>query len=176
MTERFLTIEEIKAIPPDQYPFLVFSDNPRSLFGWGIKVRTKGVYDHFMWLIGPDLLASQRWWFQKRTVDSYSGYTLKLVNNPDWTPAEKTMLIGAIMADVNKPWYRTLYDVPGILGQAVGIPEINIPWLDYCSERGSYLKLVDPEYNLKHPDPVELNRWTKERPDKYKVYGRYAPE
>lgn len=174
--EKFLSLEEIKAIPIDKYPFMVFSDNVRGFFSWGVKVRTKGSYGHFMWLVGPDQLVSQSFSYKVHSLKDYSGSTMKLVYNPKWTAQEQFVLIKAIVEDALKPWYRTLYDYLGIVGQAIGVEAFNSPFNSFCSERGKYLKLVDPEYDLCSPSPVELNKWTKERPDRYKVYGRYAPD
>jgi len=176
MTEQLLSLENIKQIPQAHYPLMVFCDNPCSFFSWGVKARTKGVYGHFMWLFGPNQLASQGLWLQEKTVEAYTGYTMKFVWNPNWTSIERALIISAIKQDLALPWYKTLYDVPGIFGKAIGLSFINIPWLSYCSERGRYLGLIDPGYTIKHPSPSQLNQWTKERPDRYSVYGRYATE
>jgi len=52
---------------------------------------------------------------------------------------------------------------------------MNRKGLDFCSERGKYLGRIDPAYNLDHPDPSELNAWTKNS-GRFEVTGRYAPE
>jgi hypothetical protein len=44
MSDEFLTLDELKKIPLDEYPFIVFADNIRGLFSWAVKVRTKGSY------------------------------------------------------------------------------------------------------------------------------------
>ena len=171
--ERTLSLDDVRRIPRDLYPFMVFADNVRGIFSWGVKTRTKGVYGHFMWLIGPGTLASQGWCYRTSNVDHYASNTMKLVYNPLWRNEEKEYIVSAITADVSKPWYKTFYDIPGIIGELLGIDAINLPGRDFCSEHGKYLRLVDPEYNLKSPTPTELNLWTKVRGDRYKVYGRY---
>lgn len=174
--ERVFTLDDIKSIPPGAYPFMVFCDNVRGLFSLGVKIRTKGVYGHYMWLIAPDTFASQWFYFRLFTVDNFKNETLKLVYNSKWTDKERDILNSAILNDLKKPWYRTLYDVPGIFGQLLGIDRIQMPGLDFCSERGKYLKLIDPKYDLKSPTPTELNNWTKANPDRYQVFGRYCPD
>ena len=155
---------------------MVFCDNVRGLFSLGVKIRTKGVYGHFMWLIAPDTFASQWFYFRLFTVDNFKNETLKLVYNPKWTDKERDILNSAILNDLKKPWYRTLYDVPGIFGQLIGIDRISMPGLYFCSERGKYLNLIDPKYDLKSPTPTELNNWTKANQDRYRVFGRYCPD
>jgi hypothetical protein len=174
--ERYLTIDDIRTIPPGAYPFMVFCDNIRGLFSLGVKIKTKGSYGHFMWMIAPDTFASQWFYFRLFTVDHFTGDTLKFVHNPNWTDKERDILISAVLIDLKKPWYRTLYDVPGMFGELLGIEAINLRSFDFCSERGKYLNLIDPEYDLRSPTPTQLNTWSKERGDRYKVYGRYTPD
>lgn len=174
--ERYLTLDDIKAIPPGAYPFMVFVDNIRGFFSLGVKIRTKGSYGHYMWLTAPDTFASQWFYYKLFKVDDFKGESLKLVYNPAWTDKERDILTAAILIDLKKPWYRTMYDVPGMFGELLGIDRINMPGLDFCSERGKYLKLIDPKYDLKSPTPQQLNDWTKANQDRYKVYGRYTPD
>jgi len=174
--ERYLSLDEIRGIPVGMYPLMVFSDNIRGLFSLGVKIRTHGSYGHFMWLVAPDTLASQWLYYRLFTLDHFEGSTMKLVYNPNWTDKEREILTSAILFDLKKPWYRTLYDVPGILGELLGLDWINMTCLNFCSERGRHIKLVDPEFDLRSPTPAQLNSWTKARPDRYKVFGRYTPD
>lgn len=176
MGERILSLDEIRSIPAQYYPLMVFSDSVRSFFSLGVKIRTKGSYGHFMWLIGPDELASQWFIFRRFKVDHYRNSILKLVHNPQWSPAGKAVLLTAIQKDLAKPWIKTRYDALAILGQLVGLKWIQTPWLKICSDYASYLGLVDSEYDLKYPSPVDVNQWTKEHNPPYEVYGRYMPD
>jgi hypothetical protein len=170
-----MTLSELKNIPLGEYPFLVFSDNVRGIFSFLVRVRTRGYFGHVMWLVGPDELASQWFYFKRFSLDHYSFCNLKLVHNAGWTGSEKALLITNIREALKRPWYQSLYDVPGIIGQLIGIPSLQVPWQDYCSETGDFLKAVDSDYDLKSPDPEELNQWTKARQDRYSVYCRYSP-
>jgi hypothetical protein len=174
--EHYMTIHDMMAIPCKDYPLLVFADNVRGLFSMIVKNRTKSAWGHTMWLIGPNELASQWFYFKCFTLRHYDFCNLKLVHNPSWTIEEKDKIIKYIVRDLNKPWYKTLYDIPGVIGQLIGLPRlVQLPWFDYCSETVDYLSLVDRDYNLKSPNPGEVNEWTKARGDRYKVYGRYSP-
>jgi hypothetical protein len=181
MSDQFMTIEELKQIPLDEYPFIVFADNIRGLFSWAVKVRTKGSYGHLMWLIGPNQLATQSWYFHKASLDDYSECNMKLVSNPSWPRDEKVKLLNAISVDLRKPWYKTIYDFPAILGQLLGLDWLQSTHNRICSECINYLSLVDPEFALwfltEHtPNPSEVNLWTKSRGDRFKVRGRYSPD
>lgn len=173
--EHYLSLDDIRAIPSTDYPFLVFADRLRGFFSWGVKVRTKSFYGHFMWLTGPDEMVSQSWGYKAHPVQDFQDYALKLVNNPAWTAYERQRLIDAIRKDLALPWYQNTYDWVGIIGEALGFKLINLPNRYYCSERSYYLSLVDPEYCLRHPNPSQVNNWTKQR-DRYKVFGRYSPD
>jgi len=159
---------------PGPYPQLVFADNARGLFAYGVKLKTKGFYGHFMWLIGPNELASQHWYFQRQKLDDYHNCYLKFVHNPSWSNLERIKILVAILNDLALPCYKTLYDVPGVIGQLFGLDWFNLPGFDFCSERGKYLQEVDSAYDLKYPNPSELNIWTKNS-GRFEVSGRYTP-
>ena len=157
------------------FPQMVFSDAVRKLFSFGIKVKIKGLYSHFMWLIARNTLASQGLWFNVTNLDHYAGCYMKFVHNPEWTEMDCLKIFIAINKDLDLPWYKTLYDAPGIVGELFGLDWFNLPGFDFCSERGKYIALVDPTYDLKSPDPTELNLWTKNS-GRFEVSGRYVPE
>lgn len=172
----FLSADEILAIPPFLCPMVVFSDSLRGFFSWAIKVHEHGCYNHAMWLLPGNLVASQNMVYQKQPIQNYIGnFRLKLWYCPDWTAEERKIILAMIEKHVSKPWYKRVYDVPAIFGQLLHLDFIQTPGLDICSDSGAYLKLVDPQYNLKHPDPEEVNHWL-EGHTKYKVYGRYVPD
>ena len=160
---------------PGPFPQMVFADNARGLFAYGVKLKTHGFYGHFMWLIGKNELASQWFWFQRQHLQHYKKCYLKFVHNPSWTDLDRIKLIVAIKDDLALPWYKTLYDVPGIIGQLFGLDWFNLSKFDFCSERGKYLKEVDPTNDLKYPNPSELNKWTKNS-GRFEVSGRYTPD
>jgi hypothetical protein len=157
------------------FPQMVFVDRTSGMFALAVKAKTKGIYGHFCWLVGPDELASQWFWFRREHLEHYKGAYIKFVHNPNWTDLDRIALLTAIKIDLALPWYKTRYDVIGIIGELFGIKWMNRPGLDFCSERGRYLSLVDPQYNLAHPDPTQLNLYTKSS-GKYEVTGRYIPD
>lgn len=176
MPDRFISLDEMKAIPEDLCPMLCFTFSLKGLFARGVIAKTTGYYGHFMWLLAPDVFASQWFWFRRFGVDHFSGCNLKLVYNPSWNASKKETLKRAIRADLDKPWYSTWYDVRAVIGILVGWIGLQNPRLRMCGETAEYLRLVDPEFDLHVPTPTDVNLWTKARGDRYKVYGRYMPD
>ncbi len=174
--DRMLSLRDIECIPHHLYPLMVFADNERGLFSLLVKQRTKGFYGHFMWLIGPNVLASQTLTFRLYELGEYADVCeMKFVYSEGWTSQQRFDLLSAIHQDLKKPWYKRMYDIPGVVLRLFGL-KWNIGKAYFCSERGSYLKMVDPEYDLVSPTPSDLNIWTKARQDRYSVYGRYFPD
>jgi hypothetical protein len=172
-----LTAKDLENIPQEALPMPVLSDNLRSFFSWGIKVHEEGCYNHFMWMIHPGMMASQNFLFQSQSVKDYTkGCRLKLWYCKQWTAEDRHTIIKAIEDCTNKPWYKRMYDVPAIIGKLFYQNWFVIPGLKICSDYGYILKLRDPEYDLPHPDPEEVNHWLEARPDRYEVYGRYLPD
>lgn len=178
--ERFFTdIKELEGALGDGV-FLVLSDNLRGLFAFGIRVRTKGSYAHMMWKV-PGGLASQSLTFRHLPLHDYAGCTMKFIHNPDWTEEQKRTLLSKIQEDLDKPWYRRFYDIPAIIGQLFGCDWLQFGKAMICSERIVYLRYIDPEADewLKEhptPTPTDVNKWTKDRKDRYEVFARYSPD
>jgi len=170
-----LTREEVLRIPIYLLPMPVLSDNIRSFFSWGIKVHERGNYNHFMWLIRPGIVASQGLLYGAESIDTYfEKCRLKFWYHPNWTQVHRQKIMAAIQKHLDRPWYRRIYDVPAIFGQLFW-HELQTPGLDICSDSGSYLAEVDESYDLRHPDPEQVNKWMESKPE-YKVYGRYLPD
>ena len=172
-----LTRNDLENIPQDMLPMPVLSDNLRSFFSWGIKVHEKGCYNHFMWMIHPGQLASQNVLYQAQSVKDYvDSCRLKLWFCSTWSPDDRISVIKTIEDQLGKPWYKRLYDVPAIIGQATNCPWIQVPGLSICSDYGRFIGLKDPNYKLKFPDPEDVNHFLEGNPDRYEVYGRYLPD
>lgn len=158
------------------YPKLVFCDSAFGLFGFLIRRKTKGSYSHFMIEVGPGMVASQSFLFRLQDILDFKFYHLKYVVGVHWTSEARQQIIDEINVRLKLPWYRKLYDIVGVLGHAIGLEKLNIPWLNFCSEWGRLVKIADPEFDLESPTPTDINEWTKARKDKYKVVGRYTPD
>jgi len=170
--------EEVLNIPREDLPLMVFSDNIRSFFSWGIKAHEHGCYNHFMWMIEPEKVISQDWIFHEVPLDKYlnSKHRLKFVRGFKWDFVKKSRIRIALGSLLRRPWYKKLYDPIQIVGKAVGCDWLQIPGLNICSDYGIVLQDVDVDFDLKHPSPTEINQYTKSRPDKYEAYLRFIPD
>jgi hypothetical protein len=168
MEEHFYPMEYWKNFS-GPFPQLIFCDNATGFFSLFVKRKTRSFYGHFCFLIAKDAIASQWFYFQRQTLDHYAGAYLTFVSDPKWTDTDRVKMLVDIHNDLSLPWHKTLYDVPGVVGELLGLNWMNLPGFDFCSERGRYL----PGYDLRHPDPGELREWTKRRG--FTVTGRYAP-
>jgi hypothetical protein len=174
--QEFFTKYNLLNIPEYLCPMFVLSDNLRSLISAGIKKHEKGSYNHAMWYLGNGIIASQNLLFQTEHIRNYwNKCRMKFWYCPLWSGEERRILKAKILADTQKPWYRRIYDPVAILGQLVHLDWLQIPGLDICSDKGRYLGEFDPTYNLKNPDPEDINKWLETNP-RYKVYCRYAPD
>ena len=179
--ELTLTAEDVRKIPTSVMPLIVLSDNLRSFLSWGIKAHTKGCYSHVMMLIDTETLVSQDFpFFREVPVDKYlqGGHRLKFVGNSAWTNQQRLVMRLTAKRDARLPWWKRRYDLLGILGQFCGVESINVPWLNYCSEKvAGLIKIADPLLQMKHPSPDDMNWYMENNQNRgYYVYGRYAPD
>lgn len=182
--ERYMTLDEIRAIPGEHYPIFMYSDGG-SPFGWLIRKVDGSAGSHLWTLVGPDQIANQSITFRLVPVAVMRGYVTKLIWNPEFTREQRETMLKSINDRLSLPWYRRMYDVIGLIGEllekAVGL-DLNLKRLDFCSESVSRaLALVDPEYSEwlyenPSPTPKEFNLWTKVHNPPWSVYGRYAPD
>jgi len=175
--------ELIEIIQGYGYPQMMLTRNTRSFIGSKISDTTKGFYNHFCWLTSPNKVASQDWIFKEVPLDDYLNekYVVKFVTDTRWSISTKVRLLLKIREDLNKPWYKKLYDPLAIFGQWSGLKWIQNPMNDICSDKIKILKDVDPDYNLKFPSPTDINAYQKahqktDEREGYLVTGRWMPE
>jgi len=169
------TIDEIESIPQEMLPMLVLGANNMSFLSWAIERRTQSHYAHLMWLHRPGFFATQDLWYKESPVSKYKGVRLKLWYNKTWRQQDKIQILYRINAELEKSKWETRYDFLAILGQLIGKIHIESPWSNICSDWANLLKLSDPDYDLQHPSPGDVNQWLKEHP-KYACYTRYLPD
>jgi hypothetical protein len=175
----YMTEDEILEIPERDLPLAVLSSNATSPFAFGIMVKRKAIWNHFMWMHKPGFLATQDLTYREVPVQNYFGYNkrLKFWRNPNWTDVERHEIRRQIYIWLSKPPLTTFYDWVAIIGQALNLVWIQNPATRICSDYGSFLREsgVDLEYNLKHPAPDQIDDWFNSHSN-YQVYGRYAGE
>lgn len=176
-----MTLDEIWAIPKEHYPIFMYCDGG-SLFGWLIRMVDKSAASHLQIYIAPQVIASQGLYFKTFPVSHLKGYNTKMIWNPAWTPEERKTMIDFINCRLALPWWKTLYDVPGVIGEALNWEWLQVKKWDFCSEAvARVLMLIDSSFALwlidnPSPTPREFNLWTKAHNPPYEVYGRYSPD
>jgi len=175
--------ELINQISPYGYPQMVLTRNLRSFIGAEISDVTKGSYNHFCWLINKDEIASQDLLFKIVPIDSYLEgiHIVKFVTDTRWTDLIRIRIYQLIKEELALKWYEKRYDVLAILGQWTGWKWLQSPFADICSDKAKYLRGIDPDYNIKHPSPTDINNYQKlhqKTVDKegYFVTARWLPE
>ena len=177
--ERVLSYNDLLTIPKEYYPLATLCFNPGAFFSFAVAGKTHGNYGHFMWLIGPNEFATQSWWFKSVPIEKYKNYEMKFVYNPGWSEAQKIILIKSLREDLAKSKWETRYDVWALFWYLVELKPLNNKKLEVCSDSADHFKHVDPRYDLKNPDPEDVNKWmklTKWTPENrfgHLVYGRY---
>lgn len=176
------------SIPAPDFPLIVFSDNTSGLIEFLIKVRTDGNYNHVMWAIAPNTLASQGNTYSTVGFDRYmkKENRLKFVKVTGLTESQNLLILQSIKQKLARPWYQKMYDWIGILGQAIGWRGFSTPGWDYCSEdvprhllyMASFLDQDSPIKKAifaipPHLNPGDLNDHFKKYPDIFEVYGRW---
>ena len=175
--------ELIEIIQGYGFPQMMLTRNTRSFIGSKISDTTKGFYNHFCWLVHPNRVASQDWIFKEVPLDDYLNekYVVKFVTDTRWDVSTKVRLLLKIREDLNKPWYRKLYDPLAIFGQWSGLKWIHFPGLEICSDKAKYLRAHDPNFNIPNPNPTDINNFQKAHQktgsrEGYLVTARWLPE
>jgi len=164
------------------WPLIVLSDNTFSLLGWAIRHAQRrqhqaGYYQHVMVLFRRGTVASQEFsGLTRLPLSQYmqGSHRLKAWHNPDWPSFRVAAALRYIRRRLDAPWYRRLYDPLSILGQWLGLPWLQCPGLNNCSEfAAEVLRILEPEFDLKNPTPSQINSWCQKH---LVLWGRYDPE
>jgi len=179
ISEEVYIYDDIMKIDPKYLPLPTFCFNPCSPFTLGVAKKTEGDWSHFMWMTAPGVFASQSWWFMTKSIDDYRNYTMKFIYNPSWTATQRKAILDSLLLDLAKPKWETRYDVLALLGHLVGLRWLQSKRFEICSDSADHIKHADNRYDLKDPDPSEVNawmkfhRWSADNPNGYLVLARY---
>jgi len=174
-----MTVKNLRKIDPYQIteqdcPVFVQSADIKSFFGWGIRKRTKSNWNHSMIMRMPGKICTQGNTYKEIDAGEYmdKGQMMKFWTCHDITEAERNAIMIKIYSDLKKPWYKKMYDWPGVFGQFFGLRWFNVPGLNYCSERvSSKVKIILPEVQ-KHPTPENIDSLFK-KSKRMKILGYY---
>ena len=115
------------------------------------------------------------------------GNRLKFVEVLGLTPVQRNLILASINKKLALPWWKKLYDWPGIVGQAIGLKWVNINGLNYCSEDAALhlRKLIDfTDRELrealtgipKHGSPQDLSDYCQKNPNTFKTVGKWESD
>lgn len=166
-----MPLTNLKIIDPyeitqDQCPMFIQAADMRSFFGWGIRVRTKSNWNHSMIMRTPGKVVTQSWTYKEIDIKVYmqKGIILKFWRCKDITQEERDEIASIIDYDLKQPWYKGRYDVLGVIGQLFGMRWLNVPWLNYCSEKAEeVVRIIIPGIG-KHNTPEDLDCKFKNTP------------
>ena len=167
------------AIERKDLPLIVFSDDLRGFFAWGIRVHSEGNYSHSMIMINEQKVISQGGTYSEVLINKYMNnrYRIKFWKIKNLSNEEYIDITNAVKKDLSANWWQKSYDWLGILGQLFKLRGINNPMQYYCSERiARYLRLTSIKDKIPlHPSPSQLNNLFKTIPE-MEVFGYWESE
>lgn len=169
-----------RELPLNNKLIVVLCDDRSGAVGSVIKVHSGGNYNHGMTMSKKGMVASQAGTFKEFSVERYMkpGILMKFWEISGISDEETAAIKEDIEKDLKKPWWMTLYDVPGILGQAVWLRWIQIPGLYYCSERvaKNCRKARSLSWFGTRPNPSDLDKLFNEHPGHMKLLGYWLSD
>jgi hypothetical protein len=177
ITDKLITVEDIKGLPDSEFPKMVLTNGYTSVFGFLISLATKDFWTHFMWLINQGEVATQWWWFRRMPIDNFRKHSIKIWDSPSWTDLEKRVMLQFIEGNLSRGKWETHYDVWGLIKKAFGYDSPG--GHDFCSETVDVLATIDEgcrkwmSQNCS-PSPEEVNSWLKAE-QRFRVFGRIQP-
>ena len=95
---------------------------------------------------------------------------------------EKSLIYSAVTKRLKLPWWKRFYDFPNLLGQAIGVHWLEMPYLCICSQEvaDDYIRSVPRVWNslsdvdkrtLQNPSPADLDKIIDSRADLFVVIG-----
>jgi len=163
----------------DDLPLIVLSTLSSGFIAMWIRWRTKASYSHIMTMLWPEEFVSQGNTFSTVPISRYmiERSRLKFWKIKDLTGDETYLIYKRINTRLKLPWWKRLYNFPGIFGQMTGLKRINsIFGFPYCSQQVNRDVLDDIIEGVPdNPSPKDLNEFFKEHP-RMEVYGRWAAD
>jgi len=158
-------------------PLFVLSDDLRSFFSWGIRLHTKNNYSHIMIMVEPGSFVTQGFTYSKVPIKKYLKPQIRLKFWQYKNISHNTIvdIIEAVRKDLAKSWWLKQYDPIGIIGQALHLRCLQIPWRHYCTERViKYIQLTRLPIKIRR-NPGEIDKFFESR-EEMQVYGYWWKE
>ena len=172
-------------------PCVYLFDDVRSGLSGEICAHEEGFYSHCAMGLGrgtpgAPMIVNQIQTIRLSPLADYlvPAYRVKCVEllAPPWNPNGFAAGVEIAQREADRvlalPWYRRLYDGPGVLGQGLRLPRwFGLPGGWYCSEAVAHFIwpiMMDSDRSLGlHPNPEELNGWLKVQIDDMRARVAY---
>jgi hypothetical protein len=184
-----MQITDPQTIPQSSLPLFVFSDSATDFIAFLITWRTKGTWNHAMLLANQDKFAAQAWTYAEVPIAVYmkKGSRLEFFSLVNTTANIEKAVQDYVSRRLAAPWWHKVYDFVGILGQAVGMPKIHTPGLEYCSVDvtnclktiANLLPTADQATIDAIPNeinPQDLHDYMVMNPKTFALYGQYEAD
>ena len=104
-------------IKSEDLPLIVFSDDLRGFFAWGIRVHSEGNYSHSMLMIREGTFVTQGGTYSEIPITKYMSnrYRLKFWKIKGLTEDDKSRIRFAVDEDLAQNWWHKSYDFLGII-------------------------------------------------------------
>lgn len=189
-----LNIPDPRLLAASLGPWIVLSNNTKDPIAQAIDFRTdiKGIdpIDHAMLSInqGEFVWESMSIWnaYRQGPMETFmvQGGQLKFVQLVNNNPAFTAAFSKSVQKRLARPGFENSYDFLGIIGQAVGLPFIHTPGLEYCSV-DVIRHLVNACPTLPKEDQIVINNIPREsnpeglyqiilaNPSTFKIYAQW---
>ncbi len=177
-TGRMMKIINPLELTFDDLPLFVLSDDLRSFISWGIRAHSKGNYNHIMMMVRPRVFATQSFLYKEVNIKKFMKPSVRM---KFWQPQidniTKIEITDKVEKALEAPWWKRRYDFLGVAGQFLNIRWIQVPYLNYCSEREAENARLIPFCRdiPKRPTPADMNRYFKTKTE-MKVLGYWFEE
>lgn len=184
-----MLINDPRLILQPDLPLIILSNQPNSLISALIDWRTDGSHCHAMLMIDHGEVVTQGFTYKTVPIDNYMKKNgemtfVALVNS---NISFKIAFRNSVDDRLKTPWYHKMYDFLGIFGQAIGMPWIHTPGLEYCSVdvirhlTNACGALPKSDQDVINAIPAQTNPqrfWEiiRNNPDTFAVYGRWSSD
>lgn len=183
-------INDPRGIPIAVLPLGVLANQANDIISDAIDWSTNSAVDHAMVMVEPGQFACQCFSGYKNVpISSYMkiGSRLKFVSLVNINSTASLAISNAVSSRMALPWWRKQYDWLGILGQALHMPWIHTPGLEYCSVdllrcwKAGAVHLPNHDYMVimsipSESSPSVLNQYVQKYPEVFSVYGEYLAD
>lgn len=128
-------IEDPRLIPQSYCPTFISKSSTTDFESFLIQWDTAGCWNHSMLMRTQEKVVWQGLQIVEKPIDLYmnKGTRLDFFTLKDINPSAISAMNNYINKRMAGHWWTQTYDFVGIVGQAIHVPAIHTPGIDYCS-------------------------------------------